>query len=108
MEVLLRFSRIKIRSSWHQQEFTRFFLCQPSYPGSIYFLGLFDREGMLFPGKCLRHIFVCSQPSHPGSICFSVCLIEKVCCSQESDCGTFLYNSARGVEGGIWLCMAMA
>ena len=40
-----------------------------------------------------------SQPSHPGCICFLGCFIEKVCCFQESACGTFLYNSARGVEG---------
>ena len=57
--VMLRFSMIKIRSSWYQQEFSRFLFFGSSQSSWVYFfLGLFDREGMLFPGKCVRHIFV--------------------------------------------------
>jgi hypothetical protein len=43
--------------------------------------------------------FFCVNPVILGLFIFLGCLIEKVCCSQESACGTFLYNSARGVEG---------
>ena len=71
--VLLRFSRVKIRLSWHQQEFTR-----------EIFLFLFEVNPVILG------IFV------------SGLFEKKVCCSQESDYGTFLYHSARGVEGGIW------
>ena len=69
-----------------------------------------------FQGSKLGHRGI--SRSSPG-LCFGVnpvilglfvawLLIEKVCCSQESDCGTFFYNSACGVEGLIWLCVAMA
>ena len=70
--VLSTFLRVKIRPSWHQQESTREILFFEVNP---VILGIFVSWG---------------------------CLTKKVCCSQESDCGTFLYNSARGVEGGIW------
>ena len=51
--VLLRFSRVKIRPPWHQQEFTRGFVSfwvNPVILG-LYVSGLFDKEGMLFPEK---------------------------------------------------------
>ena len=52
--VLLVFSRVKIRPSWHQQEFTReivFFEVDPVILGMFVWSGLLDKEGMLFPGK---------------------------------------------------------
>ena len=51
-----------------------------------------DRKGEGHHGEKVKGVVVVE----------GVVLIKKVCCSQESDCGTFAYNSTCGVEGGIW------
>ena len=65
---MLRFSRIQIRLSWQQQEYTEVF--------------------------CFKFW---SQPSHPGSISLSWLLMEKVCISWKV-VGHLSYDIACGVK----------
>ena len=57
--VLLVFSRVKSRPSWHQQEFTRenVFRVRPSHPGYVCLVGVVGRSRYVVPRKVIAAHF---------------------------------------------------